>query len=51
MADNNANPHGPGEDVIDPAGPFIGILGLGLIALMAIATAFVLFAAATQGFA
>ena len=50
MATNNDNPHAPGEDVIDPGAPFLGWLGLGLIAFMAVFTAFVLIAASSQGF-
>ncbi len=50
MALNNDNPHGPGEDVIDPATPFLGYLGLGLIVLMAVFSGFVLYAAASHGF-
>ena len=51
MSDSKEITHGPGEDVIDPAGPLLGWLGLGLIAVMARAVAFVRFAAASHGFA
>ena len=36
MSDNQDFSHGPGEDVIDPAAPFIGWLALGLLGLMAV---------------
>jgi hypothetical protein len=42
MADNNANPHGPGEDVIDPAGPLLGWLGIVLLVVMLLVAAFLL---------
>jgi hypothetical protein len=42
MSDSNEITHGPGEDVIDPAAPLLGWLGLGLIGFMALATLFVL---------
>lgn len=42
MADNNANPHGPGEDVIDPAGPLLGGLGIVLLVLMLVVAVFLL---------
>lgn len=50
MATNPDNPHGPGEDVIDPGAPFLGWLGLGLIAFMVAFAAFVLIAASSVGF-
>lgn len=40
MADNNANPHGPGEDVIDPAAPLLGWLGIVMLVLMLLVAAF-----------
>lgn len=51
MSDSKEITHGPGEDVIDPAAPVLGWLGVALIAFMAIAVAFVLFAAGSHGFA
>jgi hypothetical protein len=42
MADNDANPHGPGEDVIDPAGPLLGSLGIVLLVLMLVVAVFLL---------
>jgi hypothetical protein len=42
MADNQDFSHGEGEDVIDPAAPFIGYLAIGLLALMAVFAIFVL---------
>ena len=40
MADNNANPHGPGEDVIDPAAPLLGWLGIVMLVVMLLVAAF-----------
>lgn len=51
MADNNsANSHGAGEDVIDPAGPFLGWLSIGLLILMAVFSLVVIGAGASHGF-
>ena len=40
MSDNNANPHGPGEDVIDPAAPLLGWLGIVMLVVMLLVAAF-----------
>jgi hypothetical protein len=45
MSDGQDFSHGPGEDVIDPAAPFIGWLALCLLALMAVFAVVVLSAA------
>jgi hypothetical protein len=42
MADNIDNPHGPGEDVIDPAGPALGYLGIALLVVMLVFAAVML---------
>jgi hypothetical protein len=49
MADNNANPHGPGEDVIDPAGPLLGWLGIVMLVVMLLVAAFILMAGSYGG--
>ena len=49
MADNNANLHGPGDDVIDPAGPLLGWLGIVLLVLMLAVAAFLLSVGAYGG--
>lgn len=36
MSEHSDSGHGPGEDVIDPAGPFLGWLAVGLVVLMAV---------------
>ena len=45
MSDGQDFSHEPGEDVIDPAAPFIGWLAVGLLALMAVFAVVVLSAA------
>lgn len=35
MSEHSDSTHGPGEDVIDPAGPFLGWVAIGLLVLMA----------------